>query len=713
MTLSSVMGPLLLALGFGFVIFWHELGHFLAAKWVGIKVDQFAVGFGKAIIAWRKGIGFRVGSTTPDYKKRLNEWLAKEQEGAVIKEDQEISPQDEQKAADALGISETEYRLNWIPLGGYVKMLGQDDMNPNAQSADPRAFNRKSIGARMLVVSAGVIMNIIMAMIGFAIVFWAGFDAPPAVVGEVVQGSPAQRAGLHVGDRIAYIDDEYQHDFTKLRTNVVLAGADSKLKLVVERPDSTYETIVVTPERSASDMGFYGIGIGPASDLAGYQPLKENIDLYNQQKADPKRTSPDLLVIAPGETIVAVAGERLAPTKDEDRWSHEPGVKDAYFAAKRRNIATFDRALQASAGKPFEITVLTRDKKEESRQVIPTFDESPGEKTIRMAGLSPRALIRAVTETSPVFGKVLPGDVVLEIALVTPTSPAVTTPTEEKLRETLNAAGNAGDKVNLKVLRGTEVVAVPDIKTITLETKKSGLGVGLGMETANAVVGTVVPGSSAEKSGIPNGAKVTKVNNTTVANWFDLWTALKPMKAGDVANITTDGSATPFKLALTQADLDEINSIQLGHGLMLQTLSVPRQTNNPIKAMGWGVVETTSLLKQFYVSLQRMVDGTISPKNMMGPVGIFQSGTHFAERGNVWLIWFLCMISANLAVVNFLPIPIVDGGLFTFLIIEKIKGRPISAKTQTVAQIVGLAMLGFVFVFATWQDISRMIWGWG
>ncbi len=53
----------LLVLGFGFVIFFHELGHFLAAKWVGIKVEQFAVGFGQALFAWRKGIGFRVGTT--------------------------------------------------------------------------------------------------------------------------------------------------------------------------------------------------------------------------------------------------------------------------------------------------------------------------------------------------------------------------------------------------------------------------------------------------------------------------------------------------------------------------------------------------------------------------------------------------------------------------------------------------------------------------
>jgi regulator of sigma E protease len=65
----------LLALGFGFVIFWHELGHFLAAKWAGVKVEQFAVGFGQALLSWRKGLGWRVGSSRTEYEKRAREYL--------------------------------------------------------------------------------------------------------------------------------------------------------------------------------------------------------------------------------------------------------------------------------------------------------------------------------------------------------------------------------------------------------------------------------------------------------------------------------------------------------------------------------------------------------------------------------------------------------------------------------------------------------------
>src|SRR5256885_9151690 len=81
LALPSWMGNSLsvaaMVFGFGFVVFFHELGHFLAAKWVGIKVEQFAVGFGHALFAFRKGMGFRVGSTTKEYEQRLRDQAEK------------------------------------------------------------------------------------------------------------------------------------------------------------------------------------------------------------------------------------------------------------------------------------------------------------------------------------------------------------------------------------------------------------------------------------------------------------------------------------------------------------------------------------------------------------------------------------------------------------------------------------------------------------
>src|SRR5688500_15891983 len=131
-----------LVFGFGFVVFFHELGHFLAAKWVGIKVEQFAVGFGHAMLAWRKGVGTRVGTTTPEFERRIDEYLKGPAQALPASGEILSTPSETERrriAAEKLGLGETEYRLNWLPLGGYVKMLGQDDMNPNAQIDDPRA----------------------------------------------------------------------------------------------------------------------------------------------------------------------------------------------------------------------------------------------------------------------------------------------------------------------------------------------------------------------------------------------------------------------------------------------------------------------------------------------------------------------------------------------------------------------------------------------
>src|SRR5580692_5837630 len=73
--LSSILSILLIAFGFGFVIFFHELGHFLAAKWADVKVEQFAVGFGQALLAWRKGMGLRWGSTQTEYHRLLTDYV--------------------------------------------------------------------------------------------------------------------------------------------------------------------------------------------------------------------------------------------------------------------------------------------------------------------------------------------------------------------------------------------------------------------------------------------------------------------------------------------------------------------------------------------------------------------------------------------------------------------------------------------------------------
>ena len=120
---------LLIVLGFSLLIAIHEMGHFLAARWAGIRVDAFAIGMGPAVLAFRRGIGWKLGSTHHEVERRL---------GAPP---EQVSMERLREA----GIGETEYGLRLLPLGGFVRMKGQEDLEAIESSADPDAYGARPI----------------------------------------------------------------------------------------------------------------------------------------------------------------------------------------------------------------------------------------------------------------------------------------------------------------------------------------------------------------------------------------------------------------------------------------------------------------------------------------------------------------------------------------------------------------------------------------
>jgi regulator of sigma E protease len=290
----------------------------------------------------------------------------------------------------------------------------------------------------------------------------------------------------------------------------------------------------------------------------------------------------------------------------------------------------------------------------------------------------------------------------------------------DELRDALNKAGQAAQQVEFTVLRGEKTVVVaPMLPNKSVGNDRIGLGIVPGPDMAHPVIGGVLKGSPADAAGIaaddrtPAGAAVTAIDGQPVQSWFDVHRLLKQHVADKSAGgvkLTVHNSTgdKTFEFPIDQAQATAVNSILYSVPLMLREQVYVRKTSNPIEAAKWGVGETRDLIVQFYLTIKRMVQGSVPASGAMGPLGIVTAGAKFAYKGNDWLIWFLSMISANLAVVNFLPIPIVDGGLFTFLIIEKLQGKPISARTQSIAQVVGLALIASVFLFVTYHDILRM-----
>ncbi|MGP0066846.1 MAG: site-2 protease family protein, partial [Isosphaeraceae bacterium] len=185
-TLMWLLNILKVAVGLGFVIFIHELGHFLLAKWNGVKVEKFSIGFGSTIFGFRRG--------------------------------------------------ETEYVLAAIPLGGFVKMLGESPDDENNKTTDPRAYPNQSVGARMAIISAGVIMNVFLGLACFVYAYGHGMDMIPAKVGAVASSSPAYEAGLQPGDEIVAIDGRRDISYSTLLLKVALSGQGQVLHFGIERP---------------------------------------------------------------------------------------------------------------------------------------------------------------------------------------------------------------------------------------------------------------------------------------------------------------------------------------------------------------------------------------------------------------------------------------------------------------------------------------------
>jgi len=125
----------------------------------------------------------------------------------------------------------TEYALSLIPFGGYVKMLGQDDMDPSQLSSeeiaeDPRSYSAKPVHQRMLIISAGVCVNVVTAIIFFALAFGMGVDTNPSIAGSVITGMPAWNAGMKRGDRITRIDGKNVETYRDIVRGVALSRDD-------------------------------------------------------------------------------------------------------------------------------------------------------------------------------------------------------------------------------------------------------------------------------------------------------------------------------------------------------------------------------------------------------------------------------------------------------------------------------------------------------
>ncbi|MFT8242732.1 RIP metalloprotease RseP [Roseomonas sp. BN140053] len=230
--LASLRTPVAFLVVLGVLVFVHEAGHYLAARWRGVHVERFAIGFGRPLARWTDR-------------------------------------------------RDTKWQIGWLPLGGYVKLHGQEqpgDVDPEIRATwkPGQTFHDKPVLDRALVVAAGPAANFLLAILFFAVLFVAvGRPVATATVGSVVAGSAAERAGVLAGDQITGLDGQAIGRFEEVQRYIQpRAGVPVQMQL---RREGRELSLPITPDSRARGEGTPPVGV---LGIAGGAPVFERVDPF-------------------------------------------------------------------------------------------------------------------------------------------------------------------------------------------------------------------------------------------------------------------------------------------------------------------------------------------------------------------------------------------------------------------------------------------------
>jgi regulator of sigma E protease len=678
---------LLVALGFGAVVLVHEFGHFIVAKLSDVKVEAFSIGFPPALLGiQRMENGYRV-RLFPKFSEKEGEPEAERRSFTFGKKGR---------------ASETEYRIGVIPIGGFVKMLGQDDVGPVKTSDDPRSYANKPVASRMAILSAGVICNVISAMLIFMIVFMMGIKLPPAVVGGVRPDSPAERAGLKAGDEVIEIDGKSENlDFSNIQIAAALSDVNEPVKMKVRHEDGSEEELAIVAKLlKGNPMRLFGVIPAQSLTIAKVSEADE-VELHEKTG------------LLSGDRIKSINGMEV-----RNYWGLEPLVLDSLvptlrIAADRKNADGGSKLIETRIGLvmvPAKSQVQSESDLCHIYSILPRLRiTSVPRKPVSFKGrLLSKIGIRKQMADEPHLTK---GDIIVGIG-------KVENPTFKELRDVTEEYENR--ELEIKVLRtDSNGFEKPLMVTVEPERPRGGdralIGIGVVLDAEHPIVAkTISVGDGPPKLDIPRGAVVTAVDGVPVSNFYDIireirrypgeritldW-RLDEETAGSAAlDVDSDGGSITVKSTFAEfIPFDELKRLY--------------RAGNPIEAVGMGYKKTLMFITQTYLTLRRLLSRDVSPKSLMGPFGILAASyTIVSERPFVYYAYFLGLISACIAVVNFLPLPPLDGGLVVLLVVEKIKGSALSERTQGIIAYAGWVLIAGFFLYITFNDVVRTFFG--
>jgi regulator of sigma E protease len=772
---EGLVNAALVAVGLGFVVFIHELGHFLAAKWCDVHVQTFSIGFGPAL----PGCSFQKGETT--------------------------------------------YKIGVLPLGGYVNMVGE---GPEAEEEEnyPRSFKNKTVGQRMLIISAGVIMNVIFGCIALAVVYtYHGVERPPAEVGQLDPGSPAWMAGARSGDVITQIGDDKQPDFETLKFKVMLSSAGQKIPFVFKAPGNSVPlTVDLTPRRDENDPNPV-IGVAPPDKLELLPPKYKKMVPYVVRPGSAAAAARPL-GLKPGDVVVATTDpenpEQTKPLANDlerggstfdygelarrvQKLASKPLVLSVHHQGAARDTVekvivplegfTFgDRILGSTeadqaAFNPFTVAPLPHDERSPDPQArdpfvfhermqrlagkpvivqVQRFDAKPGEPPVDLfvppafhlttGARMQMGKVAAVRDGSPAARVgVRPGDVLSKVQMKdaagqTLLERADLDPVRLPFELAEAARKGQGDKqVVLTVMRQNpdtheaqaETVLPPaawdaswnfsEEPPISLASPTSLPQLGIAY-WATSIIAHVEPGSPAAKADLQANDTITEIRfkepdskggEATWGKWLELQSERNGQKVNDqwarVFHFIQEQAGREIQVKFKRG-ADEKGPVDLGlredtdwpltdRGLLLTKDVRLRKANDLGEGLAMGLRDTGRWITRIYMQIRSLITGRLSPKQIGGPIAIVSQSFMVAGMDLYEFLAFMGIISINLAVVNFLPIPVLDGGHMVFLIYEKLRGRRPSETAYAIATYSGIAALLLLMVFVFYMDIKRYI----
>ena len=234
----------------------------------------------------------------------------------------------------------------------------------------------------------------------------------------------------------------------------------------------------------------------------------------------------------------------------------------------------------------------------------------------------------------------------------------------------------------------------------------------LGIEAYAPVVGEVVPRTPAMEAGLERGDRIIEIEGQTIHTWSQM-TEIVRNRPGQPLNLKVQRKGQNVSVTVTPAPEEMVSEdgqtqVVGKIGIMLSGRSVmtsPSLFMSPVE----GFIATWKWAELTVVGVYKLLVGELSTKNLGGPLMIASVSGEHAEQGISNLIFLIAVLSMNLGILNLLPIPILDGGHLFFFTCEAILGRPLGERSREIAQQVGLVFLFSIMIYATWNDITRLL----